>query len=107
MRRWWGWLIAIALVALGACLWFWHRSHGRTTDAALAASKMVEAWHGQAIAVKQAQITVLKQDAETNDSKIEVLKAKIKEHKKVIEQSYESSGMSAEEIAQRFRNLSR
>lgn len=106
LRRWWGWLLAAGLVALGAGLWVWFRVQGRTADAAKIAANMIETWHVKAINDAKAAAAALETDAATNKDKIEVLKNSIARRKAVIEQGYISSGLSTEEIAKRFSQIS-
>lgn len=107
LRRWYGLVIAISLVLLGAVLWLFHRSRGRAADASDQLVAMAEAWHGRAIAVGNADLTVLSSDTKVNAEKIEALRARVAKHSDALKLTYKEAGMKPNEIVARFRRISR
>lgn len=106
MREWAGWLIAGLLVALGAGLVVWHFMRGRSSDALKASVDMMTAWHAQDVAVKQRRIEALQQDFEANADQIDALQADLATKREQLDKKYKDSGLTADEIAERFSRIS-
>lgn len=98
----WGWIIA-GIVLIGSIIWAWlSRSH---KTAAVATAEKIEATVEPQIAANQVRLEELQKDATANAAAIADAEAALAAEKEKLHAQYNRQGLSAEEIAQRFRRL--
>lgn len=105
MKDRWGWIVAGAFVALGVVLVIWYQLRGDRTAARKAAVDMMVEWHAKDIATKKARVKELQKDFDANEVKIRELEGTLYTKKKELGRQFESAGLNANEIAERFRRI--
>jgi uncharacterized protein HemX len=106
LKKSWGWILAIILVAIAIAAFLVLISRGKRKEANRALADATDAWFGKAIQNKKEKITKLEQDIEANQPKIEKLTQEIEAGKKELKRKHGNLGLTAQEIAERFANLS-
>ena len=103
--KWYGWLLAGLAVGAGAFVVVMHLMRGRKGDALKASVDMMVEWHRTEVAAKQARIDELKKDFEANKSKIDKLNKQLAAKRDRLNAAYTKSGLTADEISERFNRI--
>ena len=104
--EWWHWLLAGAVLVGGASLLIWRwvstKSDPPPSDDEL---DLREQWYLRRVEEDEDLLRSYQASALDYTAQIERLKARIDAMKRRLEKSYAEEGLSAEEIAERFRKL--
>lgn len=102
MKRYWALFVAFIAGALGG-VFAWRKRQPQPLSAEQI--KQAEQQYALAVAEKQKQIEVLKQDLYTHLGTIRSLEREVDAQKEALTEVYKDSGRTAEEIADAFRGL--
>lgn len=105
LAQWGGWIAAGLLVVIGLIVLVWRATTGDRVGTARAAADMLEAWHKQDIATKQAKIDALRAEQIVEMTAVRQLEDALATKRAKLETNYVDKGLSAEEIADRFARL--
>lgn len=103
--KWWQWLLAGLAVGAGAFMVVWYTMQGRRADALKASVDMMVGWHQKDVAAKKARIEELRKDFAANEGRIAALNKQLAEKKAKLKKSYTDSGLTADEISERFNRI--
>lgn len=105
MKAWMGWVLASLLVVVGLVLVVWHFMRGQKADARRAAVDMLVDWHRQDVQSKKRKLAGLKAKLGEDAAQTKALAQKLVTKRARLKQSYKDSGLSTDEIAERFSRI--
>lgn len=103
--KWWAWLLAGFIVAVGGALWLWLRLRGRKREATRVGVEAMTEWHRVSVQRKKVRVEHLLKDFQANQHKIARISDELDRKKQRLEQDYEEKGLTDEEIVARFRRI--